>query len=218
METKDNFQISTFNFQLIRVAIVDDHLAVAEGFEKLINESGVAGVIGKAYSASGCMELLAQRETDILLLDLSLPDCNGLDLFLKIKTLYPDLKVIMLTSCYDPSTVKRAIDCGVSGYIMKNASSTVIIEGINAVASGELFLCNDTKKLIQERDFKTILLSLRENELLSLIIAGKKNKEIAKTMNIGYETVKSYRKHLFLKLNVSNTTELMKIALNQNYC
>ena len=211
----DNFQRSTFNFQPVRVAIADDHTAVAEGFERLINESGVAGVIGKAYSASGCMALLAQSETDVLLLDVTLPDGNGIDLFLQIKTLYPDLKVLILTSHSELPAIKRALDSGVSGYIMKNAAAAVIIEGIRTVTSGERFLCKETQRLLHQRDCQTILLSRREQELLRLIVAGKSGIEIADSMNLGYETIKSYRKRLMLKLNTSNTAELVRMALEQ---
>ena len=215
MGTNDNFQLSTFNFQLIRVAIVDDHTLVAEGFERLVNESGVAGVTGKAYSASGCMKLLAQSETDVLLLDVSLPDGNGIDLFPQIKALYPNLKVIILTSHSELSIIKRALDCGVSGFIMKNATAKIIIEGIQAVASGERFLCKETERLLKRCDCTTVLLSRREQDLLRLIVAGKSGIEIADSLCLGYETIKSYRKRLMLKLNVSNTAELVRLALEQ---
>jgi two-component system response regulator DegU len=106
----DSYQISNFNFQLIRVAIVDDHTVVAEGFERLINASGVAGVTGIAYSVSGCLKLLAHNKTDVLLLDVNLPDGNGIDLYQQIKSLYPDLRVIILTSNTEKSIIKRALD------------------------------------------------------------------------------------------------------------
>ena len=212
----NNFQLSTFNFQRIKVAIVDDHTAVAEGFERLINESGIAGVIGKAYSLSGCMKLLARSEPDVLLLDVSLPDGNSIDFFPQIKAQYPDLKVLILTSHSELPLIKRALDSGISGYIMKNATAEVIIEGIQTVASGERFLCKETKRLFQQSNYQTVLLSRREQEVLRLIVAGKSGTEIADSMNLGYETVKSYRKRLMLKLNVSNVIELVRKALEQD--
>lgn len=215
MENRDNFQLSTFNFRLIRVAIVDDHKVVAEGFERLINESGVAGVTGKAYSASGCLKLLARSETDVLLLDINLPDGNGIDLFLQIKTLYHDLKTLILTSHSELSLIKRALNSGVSGFIMKNATIEEIIEGIRTVAAGNQFLCKETHRLLQHRDYQTVLLSRREQELLRLIVAGKSSLEIANSMNLAYETIKSYRKRLMFKLNTSNAAELVRIALEQ---
>ncbi|MCL2247224.1 MAG: response regulator transcription factor [Lentimicrobiaceae bacterium] len=212
----ENFKLSGFNFELVRVAIVDDHTAVAEGFESIINGSGVAGVIGKAFSVAGCMELLAQSKVDLLLLDISLADGNGIDLFLQIKPLYPDLKVIALTCHSEISIIKRALEVGFSGYIRKNSTAADIIEGIRAVASGELFLCKETQRLLQEPDCQKLLLSRREDELLRLIVSGKSNIEIADSMKLGYETIKSYRKRLMLKLNTSNTAELVRVAIEEN--
>ena len=215
METKESFQLSSFNFRLIRVVIVDDHAAVADGFERFINDSGVAGVIGKAYSVSGCMKLLAQSKPDVLLLDVNLPDGNGIDFFPKINALYPDLKVLILTSHTEIHIIKRAFELGVSGFILKNVIAEVIIEGIKTVASGKRFFCDETNHLLEHCDYQTVILSRREQELLRLIVAGKSNAEIAESMILGYETVKSYRKHLMFKLNTSNTAELVRIALEQ---
>jgi len=210
-----DFQLSTFNFQPIKVAIVDDHIAVAEGFERLINASGIAGVIGKAYSFSGCMQLLTQSEADVLLLDVSFPEGKSLNLLPLIKTRYPDLKVLILTSHFELPLIKQALKSGVSGFIMKNAMSEVIIEGIQAVASGKRFLCKETERLFKRADYTSILLSRREQELLRLIVDGKSNAEIADHMILGYETIKSYRKRLMLKLNTSNTADLVRIAIEQ---
>ena len=210
-----DFQLSTYNFQPVKVAIVDDHTVVAEGFERLINASGIAGVIGKAYSASGCMTLLAQSEPDVLLLDFSLPDGNSIDLLPQIKALYPDLKILILTSHSELSIIRRVLDCGASGYIMKNATAEVIIEGIRTVASGERYLCKETERLLKHADHTTVLLSRREQELLRLIVAGKSNTEIADNMILSLETIKSYRKRLMLKFNASNMAELVRVALEQ---
>jgi len=211
----ENFQLSTFNFQLIKVAIVDDHKMVADGFERIINESGVAGVIGKAYSLSGGMKLLAQSDTDVLLLDVNLPDGNSIDFLPQIKTQYPHLKVVMLTSHSELMVIKRALDSGISGYIMKNAAAEEIVEGIETVASGERFFCKETTRLLQHNADQTPVLSRREEELLRLIVAGKSSVEIADAMFLGYETIKSYRKRLMLKLDVNNTAELVRKAMEE---
>ena len=210
-----DFQLSTFNFQLIKVAIVDDHQVVADGIERLVNESGVAGVTGKAFSIAGCWKLLAQGVADVLLLDVSLPDGNGLDALPQIKAKYPVLKVILLTSHSEPSIIRRALDNSVSGFITKNSPAEVIIEGIQTVASGNLFLCKETEKLLRHNDDTTILLSRREQELVRLIVEGKSGKEIADCMCLGYETIKSYRKRIMVKMNVTNTAELVRIAIEQ---
>jgi len=211
----NTFQLSTFNSQPIRVAIVDDHTAVAEGFERIVNASGIAIVVGKAFSVSGCMKLLSKSKPDVLMLDFSLPDGKGINLLQPVHALYPDLKVLMLTSHDELSIIQQALDSGISGYIMKNATAEVIIEGIKTVASGKLFLCPETERILQHGNCPTVVLSRREKELLRLIVDGKSNAEIAEKMILGYETIKSYRKRLMFKLNTTNMADLVRTAIEQ---
>ncbi|MDR1454077.1 MAG: response regulator transcription factor [Tannerella sp.] len=210
----DNFQLSTFNFQL-KVAIVDDHKVVAEGFEHLINESGMAQVTGKAHSATSCWRMLADKTVDVLLLDVSLPDGNGVDLCPQIKAKYPDIKILMLTSYSELTLIMRALENGASGYILKSAMTEEILEGIQAVASGRQFLCEEVDMLMKKEENRPVRLSRREQELLRLIVEGRSNSEIAASMYLGYETIKSYRKNLILKLNAHNTAALVKMAIEQ---
>jgi DNA-binding NarL/FixJ family response regulator len=200
---------------MIRVAIVDDHKGVAEGFERLINETEVARVTGKAYSAAGCWDLLAKGDADVLLLDVSLPDGNGIDLCPQIKNRYPDLKILMLTSYSELTIIVRVLEDGASGYVLKNAMAEEIIEGICVVASGERFLCEEVNLLLKNRETQTVRLSRREQELLRLIVAGQTNAEIADSMCLGYETIKTYRKNLILKLNAHNTAQLVRMAIEK---
>ena len=172
---------------MIRVAIVDDHKVVAEGFERLINDSEIARVIGMAHSAAGCWDLLARRDADVLLLDVSLPDGNGIDLCPQIKSKYPDLKILMLTSYSELTIILRVLEDGASGYILKNAMAEEIIEGVRVVASGERFLCEEVDMLLKKQETQAVRLSRREQELLRLIVAGLTNSEIADNMCLGYE-------------------------------
>jgi len=215
MET-DKFQLSTFNSQLINVVIVDDHKVVAEGLEYLIIDSDIAQVTGKAHSIAECYAVLSKTPADVLLLDVSLPDGNGIELCPRIKERYPDLKILMLTSYSEQSTIMRALENGASGYILKNAMVEEIIEGIRSVASGERFLCEEVDVLLKKQEPHSVCLTRREQELLRLIVAGRSNSEIADSMCLGYETIKSYRKNLILKLNAHNTAQLVKIAIEQN--
>jgi DNA-binding NarL/FixJ family response regulator len=197
------------------VAIVDDHKVVAEGFERLIVESGMACVTGKAYSVAGCLQLLERIPADVLLLDISLPDGNGIDLCPRIKAKYPDLKILMLTSYSELTIIMRALEEGASGYILKSSMTEEIIKGIHTVMSGERFLCEEVDLLMKKQENQLVRLSRREQELLRLIVAGYSNSEIADNMCLGYETIKTYRKNLILKLNVHNTAQLVKIAIEQ---
>jgi DNA-binding NarL/FixJ family response regulator len=208
METVDNTTS-------IRVAIVDDHKIVNEGLEHLINESGIAHVVGKSYSADGCMQMLSTVEVDVLLLDVSLPDGNGMDLCPKIKLHYPDIKIVMITSYSEMTIIKRTLKSGASGYILKNAMSNEMIAGISAVVEGKEFLCDEVTQLLNNRKTDDLILSRREQELLSMIVSGFSNSEIADKMFLGYETVKSYRKNLMLKLDAHNTATLVKTAIER---
>jgi DNA-binding NarL/FixJ family response regulator len=200
---------------MIRVAIVDDHKSVAEGFELLIKESQVAEVTGKAYSVAGCWKLLSERNADVLLLDVSMPDGNGITLCPQIKARYPDLKILMLTSYSELTIIKRALKDGASGYILKNVMAEEIVEGILTVASGKRYLCDEVQQMFKRSDARTILLSRQEQELLRLIVAGKSSAEIADDMCLGYETIRSYRKNLMLKMDVANTAQLVRMAIDR---
>lgn len=200
---------------MIRVVIIEDHKVVADGFEHLINESDVALVVGKAHSVAECMKLLAREPADVLLLDISLPDGNGIDLCPQIKAKYPNLKILMLTSYSELTIIMRALENGASGYILKNAMTEEIIEGIRVVVSGKQFLCEEVNVLMNKEMFRPVRLSRREQELLRLIVEGRSNSDIAESMYLGYETIKSYRKNLILKLNAHNTAGLVKMAIEQ---
>ena len=215
---KSNPPPSILHSQLIRVAIVDDHKVVADGFERLINSSEIAQVTGKAYSVAECRKLISEIQVDVLLLDISLLDGSGIDLCAELKANYPELKILMLTSHSEHSIIMRVLENGASGYILKNAMTEEIIEGIRTVAAGEQFLCSEVKMLLKNNDSQPpVRLSRREQELLRMIVAGLPNDEIADKMFLGYETVKSYRKNLMLKLNAHNTAQLVKIAIEQQW-
>jgi DNA-binding NarL/FixJ family response regulator len=212
MET-NNCQLSIVNSQLIRVAVVDDHQIVIDGLEKIISESGVACLTDKSYNVVGCWKMLEIRQPDVLMLDIGLPDGSGMDLCPIIKVKYPSVNILMLTSYAEYSVISHVLDSGASGYILKNAMPEEIIEGIRMVASGKRFLCEDVNTLLKEGNKNKIELTRRENELLRLITEGYTSTEIADKMFLGYETIRSYRKNLHLKLGAHNTAELTKIAI-----
>jgi DNA-binding NarL/FixJ family response regulator len=207
-----NYELSPFNNPFIRVAIVDDHKVVADGFERLINESGQARVIGKAYSGAGCLALLEAAHPDVLMLDIGLPDANGIDLCRTVKEKYPDLKVLMLTSYSELFTINRALEAGANGYILKSAMKEEVLDGIATVASGERYLCGDVKKTIKTVDRKQLELTRRETELLQLIAEGLSTQEQADRMNLGQNTIRSYRQQLNIKLDAHNTAQLIQAA------
>jgi len=200
---------------MIQVQIVDDHKMLVEGLRKLIDESGTAIVTAVSHDAAQCYRILANEIPDVLLLDINLPDANGVDLCAELKSKYPDLKILALTSYGEYTVVRRMIENGALGYVLKNAMSEEMIAGIEAVASGELFLCHEVDVLIKKQENTAIWLTLRERELLKLIVEGYTNPEIAEKIFLSPETIKGYRKNLLFKLGVKNTATLVKLAIEQ---
>jgi len=200
---------------MISVAIVDDHWVVIDGIEKIIDESCIATLTGKASTAADCWKMLKTSQPDVLLLDIGLPDMSGIDLCPKIKDKYPAVNILMLTSYSEYTVISHVMDNGASGYILKNAMPEEIIEGIRTVASGKRFWCEKVNLLLKKENRNRLVLTRRERELLRLIIDSHSNLEIADKMCLGYETIKSYRKNLFQKFDVHNTLELMKKAVEE---
>ncbi|MDR2926650.1 MAG: response regulator transcription factor [Cytophagaceae bacterium] len=214
MKIKNNSSFSTIHSPLIRVAVVDDHQIVIDGLEKIIAESGIATLTGKAYSIATCLQMLSFVPPDVLLLDIGLPDGSGMDLCPKIKAQYLAMNILILTSYAEYTVISHVLNNGASGYILKNATSEEIIEGIQTVAAGKRFLCENVNLLLKKKEHNNILLTRRERELLKLITEGYTSVEIADKMYLGYETIRSYRKTLHLKLDAHNTAELTRIAID----
>jgi DNA-binding NarL/FixJ family response regulator len=184
-----------------------------EGLRILINESTIATVTGVSHSLSECRKVLAFKRPDVLLLDIKLPDGNGIDFCAEIHEKYPELKTLALTTHDEYSVLRRMMENGANGYILKNALSEEIITGIEAVMNGEVFLCEEIDALIKKQKNQAIWLTTREQELLRLIVDGYTNQEMADKLYLGVETVKTYRKNLILKLGAKNSMVLVKMAL-----
>jgi DNA-binding NarL/FixJ family response regulator len=198
---------------MIRVNIVDDHKILVEGLRKLIEESGAITVTQIAYNADECRKQLRYELPDVLLLDVNLPDTDGVTLCEELKKLYPNLRILALTSYGEYTVVRRMMESGASGYILKNAMSEEVIAGIETVANGNEFLCHEVDMMMKKKDNNEIWLSQRERDLLKLVVEGYTNPEIADKIFLSPETIKGYRKNLLLKLDAKNTASLVKKAI-----
>ncbi len=200
---------------MINVAIVDDHKILTDGLQELIVGSGLATVVGVAHSAAECRLSLGFWRPDVLLLDVGLPDINGVDFCKEVKAQFPQTKVLALTTHNEYSVVRQMLDNGASGYLIKNAMTEEVLAGIQAVAAGETFLCHEIDMLMKRPKEAHIWVSQRESELLKLVAEGLTNGEIADRIFLSPETIKSYRKNLLLKLGAKNTAVLVRIAIEQ---
>jgi len=205
------------NFQPIQVAIVDDHKMVVKSLSKLIEESKDITVTDVYYDIKSCRKGLSERLPDLLLLDIGLPDGDGVEYCAELTKNYPGLKVIMLTSYKEFNVAKRALQNGARGYILKNAEPEEIFAGIETVYQGDLFLCEEINILLKEKkNIKTTWYSPRETEVLQFIADGYTTHEIAKKIFRDDETVKTHRRNLLIKIDAINTAVMIKKACEQN--
>ena len=209
-----NFELTAFNHPFIRVVLVDDHRSVAEGYERLINDSENVRVIGKAYNIDGCRELLEVVQPDVVMLDVGFANDkdNGIDLCSEIKEKYPHIKVLMLTSYNELYTITRALDAGADGYVLKSSTIEEILEGIHTVMSGGRFLCDEVNATIRKSERRQIELTRREMELLKLIAEGLSLSQQADKMCLGQNTIRTYRQQLNIKLDAHSTVQLLQNA------
>ena len=201
---------------MIKIFIVDDHYMVVEGIRSLLINDPSIDFTGSASSAESCRAFLKSRQPDVVLMDISLPDGNGIDLCREIKQLYPAVYVLGLSTFNQASFIKEMIDNGASGYILKNVTQKELTEAIHLVAAGKVYLAFDAAKTLQAEQRKlpaSIIIGRREREVLNLIKHGFTNHEIAQQLGISFNTVDTYRKNLLLKLDAKNTADLVRIAL-----
>ena len=202
---------------LVKVSIVDDHKMVVKSLSQLINDSNMAIVTHVYFDIHSCRMSLGKSLPDVMLLDIGLPDGDGVEFCGEISKMYPGLKIIMLTSYKEFNVAKRALHNGALGYILKNAEPEEIFAGIEAVNKGEKFLCEEIDILLKDKlDTKVIWFSPRELEILQYIADGYTTREIANKIFRDDETVKSHRQNLLIKFEACNTPLMIKKACEQN--
>lgn len=199
----------------IKLLIVDDHHILVDGLKNLFDQTAHIQVIGTAMTGDECRRALLHELPDVILLDISLPDVSGIDLCKEIKTAYPAIKIVALSSFNEYAVVRRMIDQGASGYVVKNAIPEEIIQSVEMVMQNETFLCEEIDLLLRRRSTQPVWLTPREKELLGFIVEGYTNAEIAEKMFLGVETINSYRKNLLVKMGARNTAVLVRMALEQ---
>jgi len=200
---------------MIKIHIVDDHKILVEGLRKLVDESGFAITTAVSYTGHDCMKNLNHHSAQVILLDIGLPDVNGIELCKEITALYPSVKVIALTSYSEYSIVRQMLENGASGYVIKNSMPEEILMSIESVVNNEIFICEQIDLLMKNRSTQHVWLTPREKELLKLIVDGFTNIEIADKMILGVETINSYRKNLLCKLGARNTAVLVRMAIEE---
>jgi DNA-binding NarL/FixJ family response regulator len=197
----------------IKIFIVDDHYMVIEGIRSLLQNEKNIEWMGHAMNAGSCLAYLHNQQPDIILMDINLPDISGIDLCKEVKTKYPSVFIIGLSTFNQQSFIQKMMDNGASGYVLKNASQEELMEGIEMVMKGKTYLSDEASQSLRKNNTEDApVLTRREKEVLELIAEGMTNGEIAERLFIGVTTVDTHRKNLLLKFTAKNTAELVKLA------
>lgn len=201
---------------MIRVLIADDYCLFVEGLQLLINRDGIE-VVGSALTGRQTIALTSQLKPDVVLLDIRMPDMDGLQALSAIKASCPETSIIILTSFNTPEYITRAISLGAAGYLMKDTTSESLINAIRTVASGEAILDMDIlEQVIKELSRATRPSTLRDDipaltpqeiRVLQLITEGLSNGTIAEILTLSPNTVKTHVRNIFSKLGVSDRTQ-----------
>jgi len=201
---------------MIKVYITDDHRIVVDSLSKIINESCDDIKVEKCfYNIESCEKGLKAEIPDVLLLDIQLPDGDGIEFCAKLKAKRPDLKVVMLTSFSESSIVKRSLSSGAKGYILKNVDIKELINGIRIVNGGKTYISNDIRTVIDHTKEDAIWLTNRERQILALLAEGLSTAEIAGKLSRDEETIRTHRKNIMLKLDAKNVAEAVKIGIEK---
>ena len=208
----------------MKVIIVDDHPLVREGIRNVLLKSDLkVDIIGEASSSAELLDLLSDELPDIVLLDITLSDRNGIDCLHDLKKMYPDLSILMISMHSEKKFALRALKAGASGYLNKRAVHEELVKAIRVIVDGQKRYINAAvgEELAKEISGETEnlphkKLSDREYQVLSLIAKGKKVSEIAEMLSISVQTVHSYRTRIKDKMNMDSNAELIRYFIENN--
>lgn len=207
----------------VKVMIADDHSMIREGLKQLLELEGDFEVVAEACDGLECLDKLASVIPDILLLDINMPNMNGLEVLQKLKEKKIKVKVLVLTVHNEVEYLLKAVDIGVNGYLLKDSESAELKKAILAVVSGEDYIqpslipVLNSKMIDRNKDnVKIESLTRREMDVLKLLAVGMYNKEVAEQLDISERTVKNHVSNIFKKINVTDRTQAAVFAIRNN--
>ncbi len=207
----------------IKVMLTDDHALMREGIKHLLEFDGSIKVIEEASDGIECLQKLEKIHPDILLLDINMPEMNGIEVLEELKRREDPLKVLILTVHSEVEYLVKAVDIGANGYILKDSGSSELKQAINVIMSGESYIQPSLLPALNSRlinrdvdQDKLQTLTKREIEILTQVAGGMFNKEIAVNLNISERTVKNHISNIFRKIDVSDRTQAAVFAIRNN--
>lgn len=210
----------------LRIFLADDHAVVREGLKSLINSQPEMEVTGEADTGRTAWQQVKGCQPDVVVVDISMPDLNGVEVTERLKRDCPDVKVLALTVHEDTSYLRQLLQAGASGYLLKRAAAEELIRAIRVVATGGVYIDPALAGKIVEGYVRKqssqvipqdVSLSDRETEVLRLIARGHSNKEIANQLRISVRTVETYKTRLMEKLDLRSRADIVSYALQQGW-
>jgi DNA-binding NarL/FixJ family response regulator len=209
----------------IRILLADDHTIVRSGIRLLLEQQPDFKVVGEANDGREAVELVSKHHPDVAVLDIGMPQLNGIEATMQIAAAEPATQVVILSMHADEGYVLRALKAGARGYILKNAAEADLIRAIRSVAEGKSFFSPVIGKMLLEDYVRQIrdkqvedsydLLTPREREILQLLAEGKTNKDVANILHLSIHTVDTHRGNILQKLNLHGVPELILYAVRK---
>jgi DNA-binding NarL/FixJ family response regulator len=196
---------------MIRVLVVDDHELVRHGLAMLLNSAEGVELVGEARDGNEAVEFVGTLAPDVVLMDLSMPEMDGIEATRIISSTHPDVAIVVLSSFSERRMVLEAIDAGAVGYLLKDGGMDDIVRAVEAAARGEAPLSpRAAQAILSARPTRQLpSLSSRERQVVDLVVAGKRNRDIAMEMGISEKTVKTHLTHVYQRLGVTSRAEMV---------
>ena len=202
------------------IILADDHAMLREGIRKIIERIEGARISGEANDGLELLELLKKSSPNLIILDISMPNLRGLEAIREIRKTYPKVKILVLTMHKKKEFLRQALRDGADGFLLKEDAGSELIRAVQTVRKGGKYLSplltNVLTSLAVEEENPEVL-TMREREVLKLLVEGKRTKEIAAALYISPHTVRRHRSNIMEKLNIKNLADLVKYAISQSY-
>ncbi len=208
----------------VRIILADDHKITRTGLKALLEQQDHMEVVGEAENGREAVRMAMERGPDVIVMDINMPELNGIEATRQIRTELPKTRVIALSMYSDKRYVAGMLKAGVSGYLLKNCAFDELVAAISAVMKGQNYMSPAVASTVM-KDYASILesnedslasqLTAREREVLQLIAEGLSTKEIAARIHVSIKTVETHRQQIMRKLNAKSVAELTKIALRE---
>jgi two-component system response regulator NreC len=210
---------------MTKVLIVDDHAIVRTGLRALLHSEQTLHLVGEATGGYEAIALVTASQPDIVVLDLSMPDLDGIAVTRHLKALYPDLRILILTLHEDEALLREAIRSGANGYILKQAAEAELLSAIKIVMRGDMYvdpsvlrgILEEEPRLASSTQGSTASLTPREIDVLKLIAQGYTNRQIGEELNISVRTVEGHRANLTGKVGLRRRVDLVRYAREHGF-